>query len=212
MVLSRFMPKNPQFSAKFAEAARNAHVTAQALVDLLENYTDVERKVQRVRDLEHVGDRISGEITNLLASSFIVPFDREDIIALNNELDDLVDSMEDAARKLSLYGVERPLPEMAQLARVVEQQCALLAEGMPLIENTGKIPQLAELAQRIRRLEDEGDTISDNVQRRLYQDVTDVPSMIRAMRGGEIVELIEDASDQAQRVAKTVESILLKNA
>ncbi|MBI0445366.1 DUF47 domain-containing protein [Deinococcus sp. DB0503] len=212
MVLSRFMPKNPQFSTKFAEAARNAHVTAQALVDLLENYTDVERKVQRVRDLEHVGDRISGEITNLLASSFIVPFDREDIIALNNELDDLVDSMEDAARKLSLYGVERPLPEMAQLARVVEQQCALLAEGMPLIEDTGKIPQLAELAQRIRRLEDEGDTISDNVQRRLYQDVTDVPGMIRAMRGGEIVELIEDASDQAQRVAKTVESILLKNA
>lgn len=212
MVLSRFMPKNPQFSAKFAEAARNAHVTAQALVDLLENYTDVERKVQRVRDLEHVGDRISGEITNMLASSFIVPFDREDIIALNNELDDLVDSMEDAARKLSLYGVERPLPEMAQLARVVEQQCALLAEGMPLIEDTGKIPQLAELAQRIRRLEDEGDTISDNVQRRLYQDVTDVPGMIRAMRGGEIVELIEDASDQAQRVAKTVESILLKNA
>lgn len=212
MVLSRFMPKNPQFSAKFAEAARNAHVTAQALVDLLENYTDVERKVQRVRDLEHVGDRISGEITNMLASSFIVPFDREDIIALNNELDDLVDSMEDAARKLSLYGVERPLPEMAQLARVVEQQCALLAEGIPLIEDTGKIPQLAELAQRIRRLEDEGDTISDNVQRRLYQDVTDVPGMIRAMRGGEIVELIEDASDQAQRVAKTVESILLKNA
>ncbi|MEW6420137.1 MAG: DUF47 domain-containing protein [Deinococcota bacterium] len=212
MVLSRFMPKNPQFSAKFAEAARNAHVTAQALVDLLENYTDVERKVQRVRDLEHAGDRISGEITNMLASSFIVPFDREDIIALNNELDDLVDSLEDAARKLSLYGVERPLPEMAQLARVVEQQCALLAQGMPLIENTGRLRELADLARQIRTLEDEGDTISDNVQRKLYQGVTDVPSMIRAMRGGEIVDLIEDASDQAQRVAKTVESILLKNA
>ena len=56
MVLSRFMPKNPQFSAKFAESARNAHATAQALVDLLENYTDVERNVQRVRDLEHETD------------------------------------------------------------------------------------------------------------------------------------------------------------
>ncbi|MEF2279227.1 DUF47 domain-containing protein [Deinococcus sp. YIM 134068] len=212
MVLSRFMPKNPQFSAKFAEAARNAHATAQALVDLLENYTDVERKVQRVRDLEHEGDRLTGEITNLLAASFIVPFDREDIIALNDELDDLVDDMEDAARKLSLYGVERPLPQMAQLARVVERQCALLAQGMPLIEDTGRIGELAALAKQIRTLEDEGDTISDEVQRTLYQGVTDVPGMIRAMRGGEIVNLIEDASDQAQRVAKTVESILLKNA
>ncbi|GBF05151.1 pit accessory protein [Deinococcus aerius] len=212
MVLSRFMPKNPQFSAKFAEAARNAHATAQALVDLLENYTDVEAKVRRVRDLEHEGDRITGEITNMLASSFIVPFDREDIIALNSELDDLVDDMEDAARKLSLYGVERPLPEMARLARVVEQQCALLAQGMPLIEDTGRVQELAALARQIRTLEDEGDTISDEVQRTLYQGVTDVPGMIRAMRGGEIVNLIEDASDQAQRVAKTVESILLKNA
>ncbi|WP_034385287.1 DUF47 domain-containing protein [Deinococcus sp. YIM 77859] len=212
MVLSRFMPKNPQFSAKFAQAARNAHATAQALVELLENYTDVERKVQRIRDLEHEGDRISREITNMLAESFIVPFDREDIIALNHELDDLVDNMEEAARRLSLYGVERPQPEMAQLARVVEQQCALLAQGMPLIEDTGRRRELAALAVQIRQLEDEGDTISDNVQRMLYQGVNDVPGMIRAMRGGEIVNLIEDASDQAQRVAKTVESILLKNA
>lgn len=212
MVLSKFMPKNPQFSAKFAEAARNAHVTAQALVELLENYTDVEAKVDRIRDLEHEGDRISREVTNMLAESFIVPFDREDIIALNHELDDLVDSLEDAARKLSLYGVEKPLPQMAQLARVVEGQCALLAQGMPLIENKDRVRELAALAGQIRALEDEGDLISDAVQRELYVGVHDVPGMIRAMRGGEIVDLIEEASDQAQRVAKTVESILLKNA
>ncbi|GGS31196.1 DUF47 domain-containing protein [Deinococcus knuensis] len=212
MVLSKFMPTNPKFSQKFAEAARNAHATATALVDLLENYTDVDAKVQKVRDLEHEGDRLTGEITNLLAESFIVPFDREDIISLNNELDDLVDDMEDAARKLSLYGVEKPLPQMAQLARVVEQQCALLAQGMPLIENKAQLGELARIAREIRALEDQGDTISDEVQRTLYDGVNDVPGMIRAMRGGEIVALIENASDQAQRVAKTVESILLKNA
>ncbi|GGN48053.1 DUF47 domain-containing protein [Deinococcus daejeonensis] len=212
MVLSKFMPSNPKFSEKFTAAARNAHATAQALVDLLENYTDVDAKVQRVRDLEHEGDRLSGEVTSLLAESFIVPFDREDIIALNDELDDLVDDMEDAARKLSLYGVEAPLPAMARLARVVEQQCALLAQGMPMIEQNNKVGELARIAKEIRALEDQGDTISDEVQRTLYHGVNDVPGMIRAMRGGEIVALIEDASDQAQRVAKTVESILLKNA
>lgn len=212
MVLSKFMPSNPKFAAKFAEAARNAHVTAQALVDLLENYEGVDAKVQRVRDLEHEGDRISREVVNMLAESFIVPFDREDIISLNNELDDLVDDMEDAARKLSLYGVEKPLPEMAHLARVVEAQCALLARGMPLIEDSGRVGELAQMAREIRALEDQGDTISDQVQRSLYDGVHDVPGMIRAMRGGEIVDLIEDASDQAQRVAKTIESILLKNA
>ncbi|MBZ9750952.1 DUF47 domain-containing protein [Deinococcus sp. HMF7604] len=212
MVLSKFMPSNPKFSEKFTASARNAHATAQALVDLLENYTDVEAKVQRVRDLEHEGDRLTSEITNLLAESFIVPFDREDIISLNNELDDLVDDMEDAARKLSLYGVQQPLPQMAELARVVAAQCDLLAQGMPLLEQGSRVGELTRITSEIRALEDQGDTISDQVQRHLYDSVKDVPDMIRAMRGGEIVNLIEDASDQAQRVAKTIESILLKNA
>lgn len=212
MVLSKFMPQNPKFAARFADAARNAHATAQALVDLLENYTDVEAKVGRVLDLEHEGDRIGREVVELLAESFIVPFDREDILSLNHELDDLVDDMEEAARKLSLYRIERPLPQMAQLARVVEKQCALLAQGMPLIEDVGRMAELRQLALQIRQLEDEGDAISDEVSRHLYDGVTEVPQMILAMRSGEIVGLIEDASDQAQRVAKTVESILLKNA
>ena len=56
------------------------------------------------------------------------------------------------------------------------------------------------------------DAIADEVERTLYDGVKDVPDMIRAMRAGEIVNLIEDTSDQAQRVAKTVQSILLKNA
>lgn len=212
MVLSRFMPHNPKFAAKFSDSAHNAHVTAQALVDLLENYVDVPAKVQRVRELERTGDRLSQEVTNMLAESFIVPFDREDIISLNDELDDLVDDMEEAARKLHLYNVERPLPQMAQLARVVEQQCALLAQGMPMIEDTARIPELTRLAGQIRALEDQGDEIIDDVERNLYNGVHDVPGMISAMRSGEIARLLEDACDQAQRVARTVESILLKNA
>ena len=211
-MLSKFMPQNPKFAAKFAESAGNAHATAQALVDLLENYTDVDRKVQRVLDLEHEGDRIAGELTNLLAESFIVPFDREDILALNHELDDLVDDMEEAARKLSLYAIERPLPQMAQLARVLEGQCALLAQGLGMIEDPRQVAQLRDLAVQIRRLEGEADAIGDEVARNLYTGVTEVPQMILAMRSGEIVELLENATDQAQRVAKTVEHILLKNA
>lgn len=213
MVLSKFMPQNHKFSERFAAMARNAHATSQALVDLLENYTDVEAKVQRIQDLEHEGDRLSGEVTDLLAESFIVPFDREDIISLNGELDDLVDDMEEAAVKLSLYRLARPMPEMVQIARIAERQCALLAQGMPLIEDShSKMADLRRIDKEIRALEDEGDALADQVERTLYDGVQDVPAMITAMRSGEIVRLLEDATDQAQRVVKTVASILLKNA
>ncbi len=70
----------------------------------------------------------------MLADSFIVPFDREDIIGLNAELDDLTDFIEEAGRKLWLYRVA-PTPAMRELAEVVSKQCGVLARGMPLIED-----------------------------------------------------------------------------
>ncbi|GGR08005.1 DUF47 domain-containing protein [Deinococcus ruber] len=212
MALSKFMPKNPRFSQLFTQQAQNAVTTAAALVDLLNDYTDVERKVQRLRDLEHEGDRLSRETVNILAGSFIVPFDREDILELNTHLDDLVDDIEEAGRKLMLYRIRQPVPQALLLARTVQAQAELLTKAMPLLEDLRRADELKRLTQQVRALEDEADALGDEVQLHLYDGVTEVRGMVDAMRMGEIVGLIEQATDQAQRVASAVESILLKNA
>ncbi|AWN22409.1 DUF47 domain-containing protein [Deinococcus irradiatisoli] len=211
MVLSRFMPRNEKFGELFAASARNAQQTAEALIVLLGASGDLGPHAARLRDLEHAGDTLAAQVTQMLADSFIVPFDREDIIALNAELDDLTDFIEEAGRKLWLYRVS-PTPAMRQLAEVVAKQCEVLSRGMPLIEDKKRIPELSALAREVRALEDEGDRISDAAQAALYDGVDEVRQMVQAMRTGEILSLLEDASDQAQRVAKTVENILLKNA
>ena len=206
------MPKNPRFSRLFTQQAQNAGMAAAALVELLADYTDIEQKVQRLRDLEHEGDRLSRETVNVLAGSFIVPFDREDILELNTHLDDLVDDIEEAGRKLMLYRIRQPVPQALLLARTVQAQAELLTKAMPLLEDLGRSDELKRLMQQVRSLEDEADALGDDVQLHLYDDVTEVRGMVDAMRMGEIVGLIEQATDQAQRVAATVESILLKNA
>ena len=211
MVLSRFMPKNEKFGELFAAQARNAHQTAEALIALLGASGDLSMQVSHLRDLEHAGDRLAAQVTQMLADSFIVPFDREDIILLNAELDDLTDFIEEAGRKLWLYQVP-PTQAMRELTGVVARQCEVLSRGMPLIEDRKRIPELAALATEVRTLEDEADRLSDAAQAALYTGVSEVAQMILAMRSGEILSLLEDASDQAQRVAKTVENILLKNA
>lgn len=203
------MPRNEKFGELFAAQARNAHAAAQVLAGLLSNGGDL--GVQGLRDLEHEGDRLAEQVTQTLADSFIVPFDREDIIELNAALDDLTDMIEEAGSKLWLYKVPAQ-PYMGQLAQVVAQQCELLSRGMPLIEDKGRVDELRGLATQVRTLEDEGDRISEEAQARLYDGVEAVPQMIQAMRAGEVLALLEDASDQAQRVAKVVENILLKNA
>ena len=122
MVLSRLLPRNTRFSQLFTQQAQNAVKAAEALVDLLEHYTDIERKVQVLRELEHEGDRLSRELINVLAGSFIVPFDREDIMELNTHLDDLVDDIEESGRKLMLYRIRQPVPQALHLARTVLAQ------------------------------------------------------------------------------------------
>lgn len=212
MVFSRLLPQNTRFSALFTSQATNAVHTAEALVDLLNDYRDLPGKVQRLRDLEHEGDRLSRATLNVLAESFIVPFDREDILELNTHLDDLVDDLEEAGRKFLLYRVERPVPQALLIARVALHQAQLIAQAMPLIEKLSQGTELTGLMTQVRQLEDEADRLGDEVQVTLYDAVTDVRGMIDAMRMGEIVGLLEQATDQAQRVAATVESILLKNA
>ena len=211
MVFSRLLPQNTRFSALFTSQAMNAVLTAEALVDLLQAYSDLPIKVQRLRDLEHEGDRLSRETLNVLAESFIVPFDREDILELNTHLDDLVDDLEEAGRKLLLFRVEQPVPQALQIAQVALGQARLIAQAMPLMEKLSQGTELARLMTEVRALEDEADRLGDEVQVTLYDDVSDVRGMIDAMRMGEIVGLLEQATDQAQRVAATVESILLKN-
>lgn len=212
MALRNFLPKSPNFTRLFGEAGRNAARTADALVDLVQHFTDVEAKVRRIRDLEHEGDRLSLDLTNALTSTFLTPFDREDIIELNNHLDDFVDCMEDAARRMWLYRVENPTRQALELARVSARQAALLAEALPLLEDKKRADDLTRLTREVRELEDEGDRLLDEVQVGLYEGAVSVPDLVRAIRWNEIYVLLEEATDQAQRVAKTIEGILLKNA
>ncbi|WP_027481023.1 DUF47 domain-containing protein [Deinococcus pimensis] len=212
MPLFSFLPKTVNFTDLFSQAGTNAARTSEALVDLLANYTDVEAKVRRIRDLEHEGDRLSRDIAGALTTTFITPFDREDIIELNNHLDDFVDFMEDVARRMWLYRIARPTAQAVALGAVVARQAELLARALPLLEDKKRTSDLMEFTRQVKELEDEGDRLLDEVQVAIYDGVTAIPDLVAAMRWNELYTLLEDATDQAQRVANTIEGILLKHA
>ena len=46
----------------------------------------------------------------------------------------------------------------------------------------------------------------------LYDDVTEVPQLIRAMRWNDVYQLLEDTTDKAENVATVLSNIALKNA
>lgn len=212
MVLARFLPRNERFFDFFREAANNAVEVATLLYEALEHPEDAERKVRRLRDLEHRGDEISHQVFNALNRTFVTPLDREDIRALTSKLDDFVDDMEEVGRRIRLYKIARPTEPALLLARIIRDQAGVLAQAVPLLEHTKESEALMRQIVEINRLEDEADDALNQALGGLYDAATDIPSLIQALHWGEIYNLLEEATDRAEDVANTLEAIVIKNA
>ena len=212
MVLARFLPTDERFFGYFRDAATNVLEAARLLVDLIDHYEDVERKTRRLRDYEHRGDEITHQIFNALNSTFVTPFDRDDIRNLASEFDDFLDYIEEIGQRLHLYRIEQTTEKARLLARIIGEQAVLLAEAIPMLEEAKQHDKLLRITVDIHRLENEGDEVLSQALAGIYDDATDIPSLIKAMRWNELYQQLEDTTDRAEDVANTLEGIVLKHA
>ena len=153
----RFTPQKSEFFDLYSEASANTVEISRLLVELLERFpTDGDALVGRIKEREHEGDRLTHEVVLLLNSTFVTPFDRDDMYRLAGALDDICDHIDEAADNLGSYGVDR-VPEKAR-----EQADVIFRAATKLDEAVGRLKgfkdssdQLAEL----RALEDKGDEL-----------------------------------------------------
>src|SRR6266852_6962741 len=118
----RLIPQDERFFDLFNRSAANTIEGARILDDLMTNYVDVERKARHLKDIEHTGDEITHEVFRALNRTFVTPIDREDISHLASALDDVIDWVEEVARRINLYRVDQPTPIARQFARVILDQ------------------------------------------------------------------------------------------
>ena len=213
MVLARFLPRDEQFFDHFNESAANALETAKLLTEIVEFGPDTERKVRRLRDLEHTGDDITHRVYQALNSTFVTPLDRDDIRDLASMLDDFVDGLEEAGRRIWLYQMGSPTEPARLLCRILLEQAETLAKSIPDLEQAGKkVSQIQRGALELHRLENEADDALNQALAALYDGVTEVPQIIKALRWGEIYALLESATDKGENIGHTLEGILIKYA
>lgn len=212
MVLARFLPQDERFFDYFRESADNAAEISKALLDLIDHYEDIERKARRVRDLEHRGDEITHQIFDALNRTFVTPLDREDITDLAGRLDDFVDTIEQAVRRIWLYRMEEPTEYARLLARIVGEQGAIIAGTLPHLGNKRQWDHMLQCTIDIQRLENEADDVLDQALTKQFDGISDIGGLIKGIRWGEIYQQLEDATDRAEDVADTLERIVVKNA
>src|SRR5947209_15243404 len=181
MVLARFLPQDERFFDYFHKAVENAAEVAQALHDLLENYTEVERKARLVRDLEYRGDEITHQIFDALNRTFVTPLDREDIADLAGRLDDFVDTIEQAVRRIWLYRIDEPTGHAQLLARIIGDQAGLIASTVPHLKDRRQWDHLLSCTIEIQRLENEADDALDQALTEQFEGVTDIGGLIKGL-------------------------------
>jgi len=205
----RLIPREEGFFDLFEAAARNGHDAALALADLCNDFTDVERKAQRIKDLEHAGDKLTHDTMTKLNQTFITPIDREDIHRLVTRMDDVVDLIDTAVGRMILYKISAPTPEAKQLAQVLVSATAILANLLPLLRNLGKSGDILKMCIEVHTQENEGDRITQHALAALFESGWDAALMIKWK---DVYEALENATDRCEDVANIVEGIALKNA
>ncbi|MDQ4024341.1 MAG: DUF47 family protein [Actinomycetota bacterium] len=200
----RLIPREESFFDLFEEMAGKVQQGAEGLLDLLRDYRDIDIKAGRVVDIEHEGDEITHEMIRRLNTTFVTPFDREDIHRLASSLDDVLDHVEAAAEYLQLHKIESPLPQMVALAEILQKAAATTATAMPGLR---KMRNLEDYWVEINRLENDGDRAYRRTIAELFSG--DYKAM-DVLKFKDIIEEIEQAIDRLEDVANTIESIVMK--
>ena len=210
MRLRLFPRQEDAFFPLFEAAADNIRAAATALLDLLSDPTDPETKAKHLADLEHEGDRITRTILTRLHSTFIARFDRDDIYELAERLDNVTDAIDDAGDMVFLHGITQPLDPVVDQARVLVQAAEHTSQGMHGLDQLDP-DRLNTYLTAIHDLEHEGDQLHRRVLAQLYDFATEHPVQ-HMLRWKDITDGIEQALDELDHVAYTLEGIMLKNA
>ncbi len=179
---------------------------SEDLCDLVHNFRDVTRKRTRLKDIEHEGDEAVHEIFEALNRTFITPIDREDIIALATNMDNVLDMIYAAAVRLDLYKVKSVTPPMVNLADVIRESCVLVDRGVNLIRNRKNWSQVESIAVEINRLENDADDILNEAVAGLFNG-NDALTVIKLK---DIYEKMEIATDYCEDVADHLSDIAIK--
>jgi uncharacterized protein len=202
----RFRPVDSSFYDLFSESANHLVDGAGLLAEMLSADGDREDIARRMREAEHAADETTHAIIRRVNSTFVTPFDREDIYTLASGLDDVMDMMDEVVDLVLLYEVKDLPAELSTQVEVIQRCAEITSEAMPRLQS---MKDLDEYWIEVNRLENAGDK---NYRRTLAKLFSGDFKALEVLKLKDIVESLEGAIDAFEKVANTVEQIAVKES
>ena len=168
----------------------------------------VPHHVEAMRKIENDADTKKHEVTGKLAHEFMTPIEREDIAALAQELDNIVDAVEDVMRRIYMFNVTELRSEALELTNLIVPCCRKVETVVEEFRNFKKSKTINNLIIEVNTLESEGDRIHANAVRRLFTENTDTKTQLIWLT---LFEALEECLDACENAADIIESVIMKN-
>ena len=203
------VPKDRKFYPLFEEASANLVVISKVLYEMMSTSNVDKRKIliRQIEKLEHTGDEITHRIFKEVGFTFITPFDREDIQRLASVLDDVLDFIHGAAKRVELYKVDPIHPAMIKLAELIVQSSEQVNIAVCGLRNSRTYTKVREALVKINSLENHADDVFDNAVARLFEDNV---SALEVIKIKEVLSALETATDKCEDAANVMESVIVK--
>ncbi len=211
-LLSRFTPKEPKFFDFLKQVSDiNVSVSDLLLQSLEAKGIDEHRAYfHQVKEQERAADKIGRDIFDALESSFITPFDREDIHDLAESLDDVIDLVNSCAKRLAIYNPKQLCEVALELGKVVVEDARCVSEAMDaLTVMRKKADALKACIERLHTLENQADDIYEDGLIHLFEEEKDAVELIKTK---EILSELEKITDASEHIGKVLKTIVVKYA
>lgn len=199
------LPKDEKYFAMLNQLAAQVRRGGELFVKLFDDYEHHPQYAEQIKAIEVSCDDLSAKIIQKLNSTFITPIDREDIYLLVTELDDVIDMINDLARRLEIYGVTVPRPDAVEIASLLGKATEEIETAFGMLE---RHEALGEHTGIISELEKRADALYSDGIRRLFREEKDPIEVIKWMS---IYEELENSIDRCKDVAEALEAVVVKN-
>lgn len=205
------VPKDKKFYPYFKEAVSNLVDVSQLLIELMKASSWEERIniINKIKELEKKGDDITHNMFDMLNSSFITPFDREDINALISAIDDVIDFINGSAQRYLLYKPQTTPPEFLKLAELIYDGSTSLKKAINHIDSLKNPQEIKEACIHINEIENIADDIYHLAISQLFEKEENTIELIKKK---EIYQILEKATDKLEDASDVIKSILIKQA
>jgi uncharacterized protein Yka (UPF0111/DUF47 family) len=151
---------------------------------------------------------VTRDTVQAIHRSFVTPFDRSQILDLTTALDDTIDLMKEAGRRIRLYDVHFT-PQMRSMADCALRATVAIRDAMPALGAIAtSVPRLNAMQVQVRAAENEADDLLDDGLRALFEQNISPGHKLTVEK---VYDLIESIVDRCEDVADVIEGIVIEH-